>query len=450
MAIALLCICGPVFKFAFAEAPAVGAASRSLVLEAIETVGNDRTSHQTVLLYLPLRAGDSVDQTVLLSAVEQLRQSGLFAAVDFYTRPGSERGRVVLVLEVEEKGLEVRFGTGYSDLSGWYLIPAELALDNRLGRGEKINLQLKLGYRYSGLVFAFDEPRLGDGAGSWGFQGSVLGTDRVYFIEGIEYRHRVQSSAFDVHLGRRLSTIWTGELGMRFERVDVDSFATVHATDELRNVESGDRLEWPDLPAEIARAAGERTRSVARLELRLDSRSGRSTVGSPASGFWGRVRLEGFLQGDNSFGGVSLDLRRYQSLLGGALAARIRAGAVGSDAAFHDRHYLGGLYSVRGFPSQSLSAPGGDTHYWSASCEYRAALVGHRANPRLAGVLFLDAGDSWTGGRPTLRDAAFSAGYGLRLRVAWLGWLGLDFALPLSDSPVDDAFQAHASIGWTF
>jgi len=79
-----------------------------------------------------------------------------------------------------------------------------------------------------------------------------------------------------------------------------------------------------------------------------------------------------------------------------------------------------------------------------------APLVGDPVRPRLAGLLFLDVGDSGSAATFALRDLAVAAGWGLRLRFWWLGWLGLDVGLPLSHSPVEESFHLHASIGWTF
>lgn len=459
LAAIVLCLCllpasQPVSAVAPAEAarPAdpTSFAERPFVVESIEATGNDRTSLETILLYFPLHSGDRVDQQAIIDAVTTLRGSEIFAAVQFFTRPGTERGRLIIVLEVQEKGVEFRLGTGNSDLDGWYLIPAQLAFDNRFGRGERMDLQLKFGYRHLGFLFAFDEPRLGDGESYWGFQAGAYASERVYFFQQAEYRHKVGRGAASVYLGRRFASPWYGEIGMRFETIEADSFATVGQDDEELGLERGDKLPWEELPADVAKAAGRRKRTVLHLDLGLDSRGSQQIAGSPTSGLWGRVRGEGFLQGDDSFFALSLDLRGYQGFLGGVLTGRVRGATVGGDAAFYDRLYLGGLYTVRGFPSQSLTRPGGDLWLWSASCEWRAPLVGDRARPRLAGVLFLDVGDSGSDNHPSLRDVSMSAGYGLRLRVAWLGWIGLDFGIPLSYSPVGESYRAHASIGWTF
>ena len=450
-----------------ATTPAPTPASAPLLLESIEITGNDRTPDSTVQLFLPLRAGEAVDQARLVAAVEELRASGLFASVELHARPGSERGRLVLALAVVERPVEVRLGTGNTDLDGWYLIPAELALDNRMGRGERLAAQLRLGYRTAGAVLAFAEPRAGDGRTFWGAELAALGTQRLYFADGVEYRHQVDRQRFGVHAGRRFSRRLSGAIGWRLETVEADSSAEVNADDDARGLERGEDLPFAQLPAGVAAGVGRRERSFVTADLVLDSRSPRQVAGSPVAGAWSRLRLEQCLQGDRGFGAADLDLRAYRAVLGGVVAARWRGNVVGDAAPFYDRLYLGGLYTVRGFPGQSLSAPAGDTWLWAGSLEYRAPLVGDRARPRLAGVLFLDAGQSGgeTGGGDAgdgdggeavkaawsgRRDIAAAAGWGVRLRVGWLGWLGLDCGIPLTDSPVDDAFRAHASIGWTF
>jgi outer membrane protein assembly factor BamA len=141
---------------------------------------------------------------------------------------------------------------------------------------------------------------------------------------------------------------------------------------------------------------------------------------------------------------VTADLRAYRAVAGGALALRLRGGAVQSDAAFYDRYHLGGLYTVRGFPSQSLSPPEGDTRFWTAALEFRAPLAGRSDRPRVLGFVFADAGDG--DGKP----AAASAGFGFRIRVPWFDSLGIDFGMPITESPVDEAFHANAALGWNF
>jgi hemolysin activation/secretion protein len=132
------------------------------------------------------------------------------------------------------------------------------------------------------------------------------------------------------------------------------------------------------------------------------------------------------------------------------LALRVRGAVVSEKAAFYDRLYLGGMYTVRGFPTNSLSAPGGDTWLWSSSLEYRTRILGDSKGTKLAGLFFVDAGASGEFDRDVFGGVSAGAGYGLRLRVWWLDWIGLDVGFPLTDRPIDQRFQVTASIGWSF
>ncbi|MFN0152113.1 MAG: outer membrane protein assembly factor [bacterium] len=422
----------------------------ALVIESIEIEGNTRTSDETVMRYLSIAPGDAVPPDSVLAAVEALREAQIFDDVAVTLRRGPTRGGVIVALAVREKGVELRFGAGHQDLSGWYLIPAELRLDNRLGRGERLGAHLRVGYRLSGVVVFFEEPRLADRRARWGITLSGLDTDRIYFIDGVEYRHKVRRGGLELHVGRALSSRWGWDVGAGVEGIDVDSLATAHSESEVLGVERGDEIDRANLPAGVAEAVGEAQRSSVRATLTLDSRATERIAGTPAGGLWGRIESEGVANGDGSYLSATADLRGYQPFLGTVLAARVRAGIVGRAAPFYDRHYVGGLYTVRGFPSQSLSDAAGDTRFWSAALELRAPLVGDARMPRLAGVAFLEAADGWDRGRPALDDIAASAGFGCRLRMPFVGWLGVDFGIPLSTSPVDEAFHGHASLGWTY
>lgn len=425
--------------------------AQTLTLESVEISGNARTNEQTVLAYLGLQPGDALDSDRILDGIDALRDSELFETVAFRTRAGSERGRVILALDVVERGFEFRFGTGYRDLDGWYLIPAQLRADNRLGRGEQLRLQAKIGYRVAGIEFIFGERALPTRPFDWGIKFASEELDRPYFIDGIEYRHRIVRGELGAHLGRRVSDRWRLEVGARFQEVELDSVPTARVGDDVQGIAQGDALPFEDLPSEIAAVSGDRRqRTILHTDLVHDSRAAREIAATPVSGLWGRLRAEAFVADASTVGSLTADVRAYRKLAGGALAFRARGGFIGDDAPFIDRFHLGGLYTIRGFPSQSLSPPEGDTAYWSTSLEYRAALVGRTHDPRLAGVVFVDAGDGFVSGDTGSQELAASAGFGLRLRVPWFHSLGIDFGMPISESPVGEAFHGNASIGWNF
>ncbi len=123
---------------------------------------------------------------------------------------------------------------------------------------------------------------------------------------------------------------------------------------------------------------------------------------------------------------------------------------MGDKAPFYDRLYLGGLYTVRGFPSQSLTRPEGDTWLWHANLEFRAPLLGEGPYPRLTGSLFLDTGQSGSFADNSRGTVATGVGWGMRLRIIDRIYLGLDAGRPLSDSPANEAFHGNLSLGWNF
>ncbi len=421
------------------------------LLEQVHITGNTRTPQETIEGRLGIGPGDPADPSEIVRAVERLRESGLFRTIEYRITKGSARGRLVLELEVQELGVEFRLGAGYEDLSGWYLIPAEVRMDNRLGHGEEMRLHAKLGYRKAGLEFAFEETRLGrKGRYFWGFTFSGFSNDQLYFLNETEYRHGVGRGIVEIHAGRRYGSHLLVGLGAGFEKITVDSTAEAEETNEARSVERGDELPFDDLPPGVGEAAGETRRGHLLGDLVWDSRSARRIAGTPANGLWGRARLEGFLDRDREYAAGSVDLRGYAPLGALSLSGRVRGGIIGSAAPFFDRYVLGGLYTVRGFPNQSLSEPRGETRFWTAGAEIRAPLLGPGAEPRVTAILFLDAGDGWSGSATTWRDVAVGAGYGIRVRVPWLGHVGLDVGFPLTDSPVNESFQLNGSIGWTY
>lgn len=428
------------------------AEARRLRLAGVELVGATRTSLATVYRRLPLEPGQTIDQAQLVAAVDELRASGLFQAVSFYTRPGQERGQLVLVLEVVEHRLDLRWAAGNTNLDGWYLVPVMVAADNAFGDGGNLDLRWRAGLRHDALALRYERAHTGSGRGFWSAELAAGGTERPYFAGGVEYRHRVEGAGLALALGRRLDDRQLIEFGCDLRTVEVSDHAEAHTRSLDGTIDFGQEVPAADLPPAIAATVGRHGRASAHLDWQYDSRAARLRAGSPTDGAWGRVKGAVVLQEDRAgHPALELDLRAFREVSGGVLATRVHAAWVGDNAPFHDRLYLGGMYSVRGFPTAALSAPAGDTWLWSGSLEYRSAILGDARGTKLAGVLFADAGAAGAAdaGDP-YPDVAVGVGYGLRMRVRWLGWIGLDVGFPLTERPLDMRFQGHASIGWSF
>lgn len=428
------------------------AAERRLYLAAVELVGATRTDLATVYRFLPLRPGQAIDQAGLVAAVEELRAGGLFRSVEFYTRPGEGRGQLVLVLEVVEHRLDLRWAAGNTNLDGWYLVPVMLAADNAFGDGGNLDLRWRIGLRHAGTALRYERPRVGDGRSHWSLEANAGSTERPYFADNVEFRHRVDASGLAFAFGRHVDERRRVEFGLGASTVDVADHSTSYTASQDGSIDYDQEIPEADLPPAIRESVGRSARVTAYLDWQYDSRAAARRAGTPTGGLWGRAKGGLVLQeGRAGHASLQLDLRTFHAAPGGAFATRLRADWVGESAAFHDRLYLGGLYSLRGFATGALSPPGGDTWQWSGSVEYRGDILSDARGTKLAGVLFLDAG---AGGAADAADPytglAASAGYGLRMRVRWLDWIGVDVGFPLTERPLDMRFQGHASIGWSF
>lgn len=424
---------------------------RTLYLADVQLSGATRTPLATVYRYLPLRPGQPIDQTALVEGVAELRAGGLFKTVTFFTCPGADRGHLILVLEVEEHSLDFRWAAGNTDLDGWYLVPAMLAYDNPFGKGGLLDFQWRYGFRHNGPLLCYSQPRSGDGRNFWGTKLKAVATGRPYYFEGVEYRHEVKTIVLETVFGRRLARNRRAEIGLVFEAIKVADHSTAYIQSEDGIDFEEQTIPEEDLPPAIRAAVGTDLRAILHLDWQYDTRSIERRAGSPLSGVWGRLRGRYVFQQDCSHPGLQVDLRAYREVPGGVLATRLRGSWVGQKAQFYDRLYLGGMYTVRGFPTHSLSDPGGDTWTWSSSMEFRSRILGDARGTKLAGVLFVDAGGSRTvDGEDPYDGIAVGTGYGLRQRVWWFDWIGLDVGFPLTDRPQGIRFQVTASIGWSF
>jgi outer membrane protein assembly factor BamA len=258
----------------------------------------------------------------------------------------------------------------------------------------------------------------------------------------------VGRGGFDLRLGRPLSRHWAWDGWVTLETFDADSTAEIGTTRETQGLEKGQEVPYDDLPPGVQSGVGRRQQTRLGLALGLDSRRGRSFT---TRGLWGRTQFEAVYSKDGSFPRGEVDLRGYaRAGRHIQLATRVRAAAVGDNAPFYQRFYVGGLYTVRGYPNQSLSPPGGNTRAAYASVELRTLWVGKGSDPLLVAFAFLDAGVGWNQGAPELDTVATSIGYGVSLGLPWIDRLGLHVGFPLEPSPVNEAFHLNLSIGWTY
>ncbi len=113
-----------------------GDAPETLLIEAIDLIGNEKTLDSVILRRLDVREGELLDERRLEVARLRLLNTGFFSAVEFSLRRGSRRGQVLLVIEVVERNTilveEVFFG---SSSASPFFGGLDVAESNFFGRG---------------------------------------------------------------------------------------------------------------------------------------------------------------------------------------------------------------------------------------------------------------------------------------------------------------------------
>ncbi|MDA0335257.1 MAG: BamA/TamA family outer membrane protein [bacterium] len=399
----------------------------------MELTGPPRTRPDVVQRYLLLAEGEPLHAEDLLAARQRLSDTGFFRSVDVYARPGSEKGLVVVVVDVQEhRWPQYRFKGGHGELDGWYVAPVGFVFDNFSGHGHRLDWESYVGSHVDGETLHYQHPHLfADTA--------VLDVD--LFSQDQSLPHYIRGAA--VH-----ETVATGGIRLRYtaKRGRFRSLYGQLRTQTYRpeaNVEL-DPLLHGDLQRKRVTALG--------LGLQADTRD---HVGHPTHGFWGRAVLEqaigaGF--GDLWFTKLTADGRWYAPLKGrNVVAVRVHGGLVTAGAPFYERYYLGGPYSLRGFDWAELSPAGWGTRLLSMQSELRFPFGAEDlAGPRHTGVIYYDAGGIWLPGEvPVPMDLHHSIGLGYRRRMRVLGMLRFDLSLPVRGITAD-VFQLNVNLGHAF
>ncbi len=442
-------------------------------IENVKITGNKKTKSDVVLREMRQRAGDVYNVKTLHADLQRIYDLDIFeleSASSYKTEPGSDLGKVNVIIPVKEKKTgEVSVGLGYSSKNK-LVGQAKLSENNFRGRAEKVNLLWEQsGTRGSSYEAGFYEPWLDKKNTSLGvnlynkliyrFSSSQALGGGVGFNTGNASNYDERRKGGSLTLSRPLGLLNRGFLTFRAEGVD-SGVADVVSTNVPFNLKQ----------AASVNSGTTRFTNDSR-DSQLDPFVGGYNSGALEFGGVGFTKKNINLSEQkvsNPFAKYSIDVRRYISKGGPRkdfnekrkrIAVRVMGGAISGLVPFSEQYFVGGAESLRGYK---------EDRFWGkymllASAEYRMPLA-----PSLTGVAFVDYGDAWgapieyrkvvgtdASGNPALTDLieqftqheSFqgNVGYGFGIRVNTpLGPLRLDYGFGKEGS------RAHFSIGQVF
>ncbi len=390
--------------------------SRELIIEDIEIEGNKKTKPEVIFRQMTIKPGDVLNPAELIDNTERLEQSNFFKEAEIYTRPGSQKGLVIVVVEILERTWPYyRFEGGHSDLNGWYIIPVSFRFDNFFGHGNLIGWQMKIGDRVSGNFITYRNPYLFDSNGYIDFELYKESQEFIHYYEAQDTISYLNSFGFRMKVGGS-THIYRGAFGLL--RI------SHNRPERIKELYPFFKKDFSNTTS-IAFGAG----------YQIDTRDNSAY---PVTGNWGALSGELIyknLSESTFYPKLSFDARIYRPLRNKQVFAfHFEAGHTTSRAPFYERFYLGGSYSLRGYSFGRLTPLGWGNKFMLTQFELRLPLsTKNFPNHKHTAVTFFDFGGIWSPKQqPRLNDIHAATGLGYRIKLPVLGIVRFDLSVPIN------------------
>jgi outer membrane protein insertion porin family len=411
---------------------------RPVLIGRIILRGNERTKDYAILRELLVKPGGYYDYGAILASQQRIYRLGYFRLARFEPlHPGEKEYTRDMLFTVEERpagAMEV--GVGYGDLDRLRGF-VELSHRNLFGTAKYSSLRYEQSDILKRAIFNFREPWFLDRKLDAKFSLVWSDSERLNSdTREIYYKTRKTSASFGVEKSyEKLKP----SLTYQFENVvNYD----VRAAAQLTPEDSGRVLVSSLSPALI-------------WDLRDD-------VFNPRSGsLYGIILKEALreLFSEADFSKLTVQAGWFVPVDNAVAALSARAGMAWpfretAEVPLHERFYMGGSTTVRGFTQDSIGPSAVDPSgalIPQGGASMAVFNIELRLNPGegLGFVLFADAGNVWPGQEINLRGLRSSYGAGIRYGTP-VGPLRLDYGQKIDRLPGESPGEIHFNIGNTF
>lgn len=402
--------------------------------------GNNRTLDRVVRRELFLAPGDLYSLTNLKDSRNALGRTGYFETNTIEEKRIDDETMDIIVQAKEAPTGNIQLGGGYGSFGG-LMLSAAVSDRNIFGSGITVGLNLEKSERTSSYAFNVSNPRLNDSDFSGNF--AINNTSTEYDT------YTTTSRGLSIGTGHRFNRYWSGYVGYNYSQNSYSDLSDVNLTaEQVRFFESYAKSSV------LASASYDSTDDyyVAREGMTFSQSFEKAGAGGDTD----------FLKSRSTFG----IYRGLQKLTDFDLILRYKAryNYVTSSGflPINERFYMGGIGSVRGYQSYSISPILKDTggavlldsngeeqkiggeQTFSNSFELSFPLV---PEARMRATAFVDYGMIGNDSPTEIKRG----GYGLSLEwFSPVGPLQLVFSNPIGDKPGDDVTHFEFTIGQRF
>ena len=415
-------------------------------IERINIAGNPKTRDKVLRRQMRVYEGELYSGTGIKKSKQNLMNLGFFEEATIATSKGTSDNKLNLDVNVKEKSTGTfSIGGGYSSLDG-FVGQGSIQQANLFGLGLKSNASVSLGGQSQTYSIGVTDPYFLDT--KWSLGGDLFKSERQYD----DYDQKTTGG--DIKSGYALSDTVSLFLLYKYVQTDIadESFALKES-----------KLLYPNIVTIKDATTSSITASISRntTDYRIDPSSGMTnSLSVEFAGLGGTNKFLRYIAQTAQFFPVGFGT---VFMVKGTFGQIFDAGAA---IPIDENFYLGGISTVRGYDSRTISPyvltpeydaatgtfsgsnrvyVGGDTEA-IFNAEYTFPLIKEAG---VKGVLFFDAGNAAVGVNDTFSNFLCSYGFGIRW-FSPIGPLRLEYGIPLNPRDFDKSGKIEFSIGSFF
>ncbi len=410
-------------------------------IERINIAGNPKTRDKVVRREMRITENGLYSATGLKRSKQNLMNLGFFEEANIATAKGSASNKLNVNVDVKEKPTGTfSIGGGYSTLDG-FIAQGSIQQANLYGLGLKASFSASVGKTSNTYSLGLTDPYFLDT--KWSLGGDIYRSEREY----TDYTKRLVGA--DIKGGYPISDFLGTFLMYKYEIKDIFKPSTSYTA--FNTVDPGN---YP---------VGKSTTSAVSSSITYNSTDYRL---DPSNGMINSLSAEyAGLGGDNKYARFITDHTYFQPLYKRLVAStKVTLGYimdVGQTIPIDEKFYLGGIYSLRGFKTRTVSPTNPATPKYGDTIVYLGGNKELYGNVELTlpllseagikGVVFFDYGNSFSDKSTIINKMLMSYGYGIRW-ASPIGALRLEYGIPINPRSDIDSTKGRLefSIGSMF